>query len=147
MRDASAGALSRLRRWLYVGLGVLSVGLAVVGAIVPGMPATVFLIIASYFLTRSCPSLEKRLLQHRIFAPYLPYVRAGTPMPRRARVVAAALMWGSIMVSLAVLDRAGSLTVPVAAILVGAALAGTVAIARFRRTSVPPPLGPASETP
>ena len=88
MRDASAGALSRLRRWLYVGLGVLSVGLAVVGAIVPGMPATVFLIIASYFLTRSCPSLEKRLLQHRIFAPYLPYVRAGTPMPRRARVVA-----------------------------------------------------------
>jgi len=148
-RDASAssGVFSRSRRWLLATLGVVSVGLAVVGAILPGMPATVFLIIASYCFARSCPWLEERLLRHRIFAPYLPYLRQGAPMPRRARVVAAALMWGSIMVSLAVFGRAGSLTVPVAAILVGAALAGTVAIVRFRRTPVPPHPDPASETP
>jgi len=139
-RDADAGAganlLSRSRRWLYAGLGVVSVGLAVVGAILPGMPATVFLIIASYFFTRSCPWLEERLLHLPIFAPYLPYVRQGAPMPRRARIVAAALMWGSVVVSMVVLGRAGSLTSSLAAILVGAALVGTVAIARFRRTPV-----------
>jgi uncharacterized protein len=139
-----SGMLSRTRRWLFAGAGVLSVGLAVLGAILPGMPATVFLIIASYCFTRSCPWLEDRLLGHRIFAPYLPYVRQHAPMPRRARVVALLMMWGSVSMSLAALASAGRLAPWAAAAIVGAALTGTVAILRFRRAAVPREPAPAS---
>lgn len=134
-RDASAGSgvLSRSRRWLLATLGVVSVGLAVVGAILPGMPATVFLIIASYCFARSCPWLEERLLNHRIFAPYRPYIRSGAPMPRRARVIALALMWASISVSLVGLARTGWLWPASGIGLLSAAAAGSVAILLARR--------------
>jgi hypothetical protein len=138
-RDASAssGVLSRSRRWLLATLGVVSVGLAVVGAILPGMPATVFLIIASYCFARSCPWLEERLLRHRIFAPYLPYIRQGAPMPFHARVLALGLMWGSVSISLVGLARTGWRWPASGVALVGAAAAGTVAILLVRRDPSP----------
>jgi uncharacterized protein len=134
-RPANAGVLSRPRRWLLAGVGLVSVGLAVLGAILPGMPTTVFLIIASYCFTRSCPWLEERLLGHRIFAPYLPYIRGGATMPFRARVIALLMMWGSVSMSLLAMARSGWLTPLTASVVVGAALAGTVAIVMFRRAT------------
>jgi hypothetical protein len=133
----SSSRLSRPLRWMFVVLGVASVGLAVVGAIVPGMPATVFLIIASYCFTRSCPWLEERLLSHRLFAPYAPYVRQGAPMPRRARVIAITAMWFSIPMSLAALERAGGLSPVSAGGLLGSAVIGTIAIVLVRRRPSP----------
>ena len=57
------------RRLLLAGAGVLAVGLAALGVVVPGLPTTVFLIAASYCFARSCPWLEERLLRNRPFAP------------------------------------------------------------------------------
>ena len=118
------------RRLLLAGAGVLAVGLAALGVVVPGLPTTVFLIAASYCFARSCPWLEERLLRNRLFAPYLRAVEGREPMPRRARLVALATMWGSVGVSLWVLDVAGRLPAWLAAVIVVAAIAGTVAIAR-----------------
>jgi len=141
-RHAGTGsaALSRTRRWLFAALGALATVLAVVGAILPCVPTTIFLIIASYCFTRSCPWLEERLLSHRLFAPYAPYVRQGAPMPRRARVIAIAAMWVSIAMSLIGLERAGWLSPLFAAGLVGSAVIGTIAILLMRRG--PSPSGP-----
>jgi hypothetical protein len=138
-RDAGAPshALSRPVRWLFVALGVISVGFAVVGAIVPGLPTTVFLIVASYCFARSCPWLEERLLGHRLFAPYLPYVRQGAPMPRRARVIAIAAMWVSISISLVAVERAGWLSPASGAGMVGAGAVGTMVILLVRRGPSP----------
>jgi uncharacterized protein len=129
--DHRAGTvtLSRPRRWIFAALGAIATVLAVVGAILPGVPTTIFLIVASYCFARSCPWLEDRLLSHRLFAPYAPYVRQGAPMPGRARIAALLMMWTSVSISLAWLAGAGRLSWPVAAAIVTSAVAGTVAIA------------------
>ena len=69
-------------------------------------------------------------MRNRLFAPYLRAVDRRAPMPRRARLVALATMWGSVGVSLWVLGAAGRLPAWLAAVMVVAAIAGTVAIAR-----------------
>lgn len=133
-RAAVSGTLSRPLRWLFASLGAVATALAVVGAILPGVPTTIFLIIASYCFTRSCPWLEERLLRHPLFAPYAVYVRRHEPMPRRARLMALLLMWTSVSISLAWLAHTGWLSPRSGAAIVGAALAGSVAVALVGRT-------------
>jgi uncharacterized membrane protein YbaN (DUF454 family) len=113
--------------------GIVCVGLAFVGAIVPGLPTTIFLIVASYLFTRSCPWLEDRLIRVRWFRPYLPYLDGSRPMPRRARWAATGAMWVAVSVSLVVTAAADRLALWFAAALVSAATIGTVVIFRIRR--------------
>jgi uncharacterized membrane protein YbaN (DUF454 family) len=129
----------RSRPWRIVlaGVGLVSVGLATLGAILPGMPTTVFLLVASYCFAKSCPSLEERLLKRNpIFRPYLALVEEGRPMPRHAKIVAIVAMWAFIGASMVAFQGMGTVGTAFTAGIVAAGLVGTVAIARFRRGSV-----------
>ena len=59
------------RRVLYRVLGWGSVGMAVVGAILPGIPTAPFVILAGYFFIRSSPARPAWLEQSRWFGPIL----------------------------------------------------------------------------
>jgi uncharacterized protein len=58
-------------RVLYQILGWSSVGLAVVGAIIPGIPTAPFVVLAGYFFIRSSPEAHQWLRQSRWFGPIL----------------------------------------------------------------------------
>ena len=126
-----------LRRWLLAGVGVLAVGLGGVGVFVPGLPTTIFLIIASYCFARSCPWLEERLLRVPLFAPYMRFIDENRPMSARARVVSITAMWASVLLSLAWLRASGGLSTALAVTVAGVAAIGTVAVLRFRRAARP----------
>ncbi|MFG0249155.1 MAG: YbaN family protein [Phycisphaeraceae bacterium JB051] len=102
MSDSTAKA-SPLRRYLLAGLGVLLVGVGAVGVVVPGLPTTVFLIMACWCFARSCPWLEQRLIRNRFFAPFLIYVDHPEKMPRKARVISTVVMWTAITISATIL--------------------------------------------
>jgi uncharacterized membrane protein YbaN (DUF454 family) len=124
--------LQRSVRWMQAGLGVACFGLGAVGTVVPGMPTTIFVLVGSYFLARSCPALERKLREARVFRPYAIYLEPSTPFPPRARRGALAAMWVSIAVSGGLLAWRGVGPVGLA-VLVLAGLAGTWAILQFRR--------------
>jgi uncharacterized membrane protein YbaN (DUF454 family) len=92
----------------------------------------------SFFLTRSCPWLEAKLLSTRLLRPYAEFVRSREPMTMRARIIAMTCMWCSIVVSLAVLGASHKLGGVrgqlVLWLVIGAGLVGTIVIARFRRS-------------
>ncbi len=125
------------RRWAFAGLGVASVGLGWLGVFVPGLPTTIFLIIASYCFTRSCPWLEDRLLRIPLFAPYMKVLDEGRGMSRAAARSALLSMWSCVSLSLTVLYLAARLTPVIAAIVVLAAVAGTAMILLYARKPRP----------
>ncbi|MGL4463720.1 MAG: YbaN family protein [Planctomycetia bacterium] len=59
------------RRALYIALGVFFLILAALGGLLPVMPGTPFLILASYFFMRSVPWFHDWLLQSPWFGPLL----------------------------------------------------------------------------
>ncbi len=89
-----------LVRFLWVGLGCLFVGLGAIGAVVPGMPTTVFLVLAATCFIRSSQKLYDWLISNKTFGPYLKDYREGKGIPLRAKVLALSLI--VIFVSFAV---------------------------------------------
>jgi hypothetical protein len=120
------------RRIGLAALGLLSVGVGALGVVLPGLPTTIFLILASWCFARSCPWLERKLIRNRFFGPFLRYLEPGAVMPMRARVVSIALMWTAVLISAVVLIR-GEITLWAPASIVAAGVIGTVAIWRVAR--------------
>ncbi|MEO0484135.1 MAG: YbaN family protein [Planctomycetota bacterium] len=119
-------------RWAYAALGVACVALGGLGVVVPGLPTTVFLIIASWCFAKGCPWLEDRLLRNRFFAPYMRYVDGAEPMPMKARVISIAMVLvasGISMIWLGATDR----PMWVIGLVAASALIGILFIARYRR--------------
>lgn len=131
--DPAASSGRSLRRWLLAGAGVLAAGIGAIGVFVPGLPTTIFLILASYCFARSCPLLEQRLLRIPLFAPYMRFLDEGRPMSTRARVVSIVSMWTCVLLSLAGLRASGGLSAALAGTIAGLAVIGTIAVLRFRR--------------
>ncbi|GGA89774.1 hypothetical protein GCM10011491_17070 [Brucella endophytica] len=84
----ASGAL----RWAYFALGVVMLALGIIGAFLPVMPTTVFIILAAWFFGRSSPRLERWLLGHPTFGPALRGWRDKGAIPRRAKIAACAGM-------------------------------------------------------
>ncbi len=122
--------LSTPVRLIYAALGLVSVGLGILGAILPGLPTTIFLIIASFLLTRSCPWLEEKIMGLAIFKPFLPFVRGERGMPRKAKITALAMMWTCVGISVVTLSQQDAVSVWVQIAIVAGAAIGTVFICR-----------------
>lgn len=80
--DPQAGAV---RRILLLGLGALFTALAAVGAFLPVLPTTPFLILAGACFVRSSPRLHQKLLQNRLFGPYLTEWHEDRTVPLEAK--------------------------------------------------------------
>ncbi|MBX3386738.1 MAG: YbaN family protein [Phycisphaeraceae bacterium] len=124
----------RAVRYSIAAAGVCCVGLAAVGVVLPGMPTTIFLIMATWCFARSCPWLTERLLHNRFFGPFLKYVQPGAAMPPKAKAVALTMMWTAIAISCWLLIARGvPAWVPV--VIAAAGFAGTWCIARQGRSA------------
>lgn len=83
--DAVANAGSFGKRSVFLAAGLLFTGLGFLGAFLPVLPTTPFLILAAACYTRSSPRLESWLLHHERFGPLLRGWRLRGAIPRRAK--------------------------------------------------------------
>ena len=114
-------ARGRLARTIWFAAGWTSVAIGSIGVVVPGLPTTVFFIVAAGCFSRSSPRFEQWVLDLPKIGPMVRDHRDGLGMSKRAKRLAIGMMWGAIALS-AVLLR-GRWPVVVAVIVAG--LVGT----------------------
>ncbi len=81
-------ALSKVKKLILTFLGFICVSLGVVGIVIPGLPTTVFMIIAAWLFSISNPRFEKWLLGLPKIGPAISNYREGLGMPKRAKYFA-----------------------------------------------------------
>lgn len=76
-----------MKKFLYQLLGLFFVGMAFLGVLLPGLPATPFLILATGCFAKSSPRLFNWLVNHPLFSPILKNWHETRTIPRRAKQV------------------------------------------------------------
>lgn len=79
----------------YRALGVVAVGLGTAGAFLPLLPTTIFLIIAVWAFARGSPEWADKVRAHPRLGPYIRDWEARRAIPRRAKLLAVAMMAAS----------------------------------------------------
>ena len=72
---------------ILLALGWICVGLGFIGIFVPGLPTTIFLIIALWAFTKSSKRLRNWLLNHKRFGPILRNWQEHRVVPLRAKIL------------------------------------------------------------
>ena len=102
--DSAAASPSKVARnplvrglWVVAGLACVAVG--AVGVIVPGLPSTVFFIMAAAAFSRSSERMERWVLGLPVVGKLVADYRSGLGMPLRAKVIAGTMIVVAVGIS------------------------------------------------
>ena len=86
------------KRLLYLSVGFVALGLGIIGAFLPLLPTTVFILLAAWAFAQSSERFHRMLLEHQRFGPIIHRWQNGKCISRKTKVVAV----GSIIVTFAI---------------------------------------------
>ena len=87
-----------MKRYLLLGIGWLCVAFAFIGVFVPGIPTTIFLIIALWAFGKSSKKFHQWLLNHKKFGPILHNWKTHKVVPNRAKILMVTLQISAVFI-------------------------------------------------
>ena len=87
------GVFSRLKRLIFVSLGLFFLGIGIVGYFLPGLPGTIWLIISASLFVRSSDRLYNFVVQNRFFGRGTRTFLETGQIPLRVKVLSLVFMW------------------------------------------------------
>jgi uncharacterized membrane protein YbaN (DUF454 family) len=93
---------TRVGRWALTVLGGFFVILGAIGVFVPGLPTTIFLIVACFAFARSCPAMETWIRSRAWTQPFLPYLD-GHRLPKRLATRILLIILASVVLAISLL--------------------------------------------
>ena len=95
----------KIGRTAYNVAGLTFVGIGFLGLVLPGLPATIFMILALFCFKKGSPKLESWLLGHKRFGPTLRDWEKNRAIKRRTKVIAISTMWAFAIVSIVIIPN------------------------------------------
>ena len=113
-----------VKRFLWKILGFISLGMAYVGLITPGIPYSPFVVFAAYCFAKGSPKMHAWLYNHKIFGPFLTNWGEKRVFPTKMKYFMLAMMSTSLIVM--------SFTVPVRGVIYTGIFMAFVAVWAWR---------------
>ena len=90
----------KIRKYLLYCIGLLFVGVGIAGYVLPGLPGTIFLILAAGCFLRSNERMYVWVTEHRLFGKLVKNYMETGGMPKRAKVISVTCVWVFSSISL-----------------------------------------------
>ncbi len=75
----------KAKRWLWLSLAYAALALGAIGIVLPGLPTTLFVLLAAYAAARGSEKLHAWLLAHRLFGPMIADWQSSGAVSRSAK--------------------------------------------------------------
>lgn len=86
-------------KWLWKVAGLLSLGMAYIGVITPGIPFSIFVVFAAFCFSKGSPKMHAWLYNHKLFGPFLTNWTDKKVFPQKFKFV---MLW-MMMLSLGIM--------------------------------------------
>ncbi len=87
-----------MRKFLWKILGFLSLGMAYIGVITPGIPYSPFVVFSAYCFAKSSPKMHAWLYNHKLFGPFLTNWTEKRVFPLKLKFFMIAMMSSSLII-------------------------------------------------
>jgi len=77
--------MEKIKKALWFTAGILFLGIAYIGIIVPGIPWSTPSLIATYCFARSSKKFHDYMMNHKLFGPFIRDWQAGSVFPTRGK--------------------------------------------------------------
>lgn len=78
-------------KYLYITLGLITLGLGLLGIVTPGLPTTPFILLTGVLFAKSSPRLHQKLLDNKLTGRYIRNVNEG--FSTRGLLISLGIMW------------------------------------------------------
>ena len=87
-----------MKKIILITVGWCCVGMAFIGVFVPGIPTTIFLIVALWAFARSSKKFHSWLMNHKRFGPILQNWESHKVVPRNAKILMVILQISAVII-------------------------------------------------
>ena len=119
--------IHKLKKVLWTTVGLLSLGMAYVGVVTPGIPYSPFVVFAAYCFSKGSERMHRWIYNHKLFGPFLTNWNEKRVFPQKMKY----LMLGMMTLSLVIM----SFTVPVKGVVYTGIFMACVAVWAWRYPS------------
>jgi uncharacterized membrane protein YbaN (DUF454 family) len=98
-----------LKKVLWTTVGLLSLGMAYIGVVTPGIPYSPFVVFAAYCFSKGSDRLHKWIYNHKLFGPFLTNWGEKRVFPQKMKYFMLAMMSISLIIM--------SFTVPIKGVI------------------------------
>ena len=87
-----------IRKLFWNILGFISLGLAYIGVITPGMPYSIFVVFAAYCFSKGSERMHRWIYNHKLFGPFLTNWGQKRVFPTKMKFFMLAMMSSSLVI-------------------------------------------------
>lgn len=86
-----------MKKLFWKVLGFLSLGMAYIGVVTPGLPYSIFVVFAAYCFAKGSPKMHAWLYNHKLFGPFLTNWGEKRVFPQKMKYFMLAMMSTSLV--------------------------------------------------
>ncbi len=116
-----------MKKFFLIFLGLIFVALGTIGIFVPGLPTTIFMILAAYCFLRSSEKLYRWVIENKFVGDKVKHFMETKTIPLRGKIHSISAMWIMVILSSILLN----VSIVIKVIIAIAAIIGTIVILSY----------------